>query len=115
MASSSPDERLSLVFKALADPTRRQMLSALKEGDLTLSELARPHAMTLPAVMKHLKVLAEAGLIEQKKAGRVRHCRLDEGPLVEATVWMSRHCKYWQNQFEVLATLLTTPDKGEQQ
>ena len=106
-------DNLSQVFHALADPTRRRMLEILKDGEHTLSELAEPFAMTLPAVLKHLKVLAGAGLIEHYKTGRVRHCRLEEGPMVEATVWLSRHSKYWQNQFDVLATYLTL-QKGDE-
>jgi DNA-binding transcriptional ArsR family regulator len=88
------------------------MLEMLSSGVMGISELARPLSMSLPAAVKHLKVLADAGLIEQQKTGRIQHCRLEEGPLVEATVWLSRHCKYWQNQFETLAAFLA-PVKQE--
>ena len=106
-------DRLSLVFHALADPTRRRILEVLGEGELSISELSKPFAMTMPAVMKHLKVLGDAGLIEQQKTGRVRHCRREEGPLIEATVWISRHSKYWQQQFEVMAAFLSMPPKED--
>jgi DNA-binding transcriptional ArsR family regulator len=105
------EDKLSQVFKALADPGRRQLLELLAAGERSISELAEPTGMSLPSVLKHLKVLADAGLIDQQKTGRVRHCRLEDGPLVEATVWMSRQSKYWQNQFETLAAFLAPPDK----
>ena len=107
------DDRLTQVFKALSDPGRRRMLELLAQGEHSISELARPLGMRLPSVLKHLKVLADAGLIDQQKAGRIRHCRLEEGPLVEATVWLSKHSKYWQTQFETLAAFLTMPKQKE--
>lgn len=103
------EDRLSQVFRALADPNRRRMLELLSDGERTITELATPLRMALPSALKHLKVLADAGLIDQQKSGRVRHCRLEEGPLIEATVWLSKHSKYWQNQFETLAALLVPP------
>ena len=100
------NEKLNLVFQALSDPTRRRILELLQQEEKTISELVEPFGMTMPAIMKHLKVLGDAGLVENHKTGRVRHCRLEEGPLVEATVWMSKQSKYWQAQFELLATFL---------
>jgi DNA-binding transcriptional ArsR family regulator len=101
-------DTLTLIFHALADPVRRAMLARLAEGEVSLSELARPFPITLPAVMKHLKVLAAAGLVQESKTGRVRHCSLLDGPLVEAAVWINQHSHYWQRQFEALAGFLAT-------
>lgn len=111
MANDS--EKLTLVFRALGDGTRRKMLEMLKEKEMTLSELAEPFSMTLAGVLKHVRILAAAGLIDDQKTGRVRHCRLDDGPLLDAAVWINRHSKYWQSQFETLAGFLATKTKGE--
>ena len=106
-------DQLSQVFRALADPNRRTMLEIMSTEEKSISDIADHLSMSLALVLKHLKVLADAGLIDQQKTGRVRHCRLEEGPLVDATVWLSKHTKYWQNQFETLAAFLTMP-KGEE-
>lgn len=106
-------DQLSQVFHALADPNRRRMLEAMATEEQSISDLAEHLSMSLVSVLKHLKVLADAGLIDQQKTGRVRHCRLEEGPLVDATVWLSKHTKYWQNQFETLAAFLSMPKDEE--
>lgn len=93
---------LNATFSALGDPTRRAILGALSRGQASVSELARPHKISLPAVMKHLRVLEEAGLVTQTKTGRVRHCRLTAKPLMEVSAWLSRYEMFWQNQFDNL-------------
>ena len=83
-------QRLDSTFQALADPTRRAILTALARGEVAVSVLAAPHEMSLPAVMKHLQVLERAGLITHKKKGRVRHCRLSAEPLKQTEAWLSQ-------------------------
>lgn len=79
---------LSLVFSALADPTRRLILSLLLEDDMAVTDVAEPFAMSLAAISKHLQVLAEAGLIQRERRGRVTWCKLDPGALRAASIWM---------------------------
>jgi DNA-binding transcriptional ArsR family regulator len=88
-------DQLSIVFGALADPTRRAILARLAEGEATVNELAEPFAMTLPAVSKHLKVLERAGLISRGRAAQWRPCRLEAEPLREASEWADRYRRFW--------------------
>src|SRR5688500_2262345 len=81
-------DQLSVTFAALADPTRRAILARLMEGGATVNELAAPHAMSLPSVSRHLKVLERAGLVVKGKSAQWRPCRLDAAPLAEADAWM---------------------------
>src|SRR5437016_591126 len=97
----SPD-RLSSTFAALADPTRRAILERLAAGEATVSELAAPFAMTLPAVSKHLKVLQRAGLIERGRQAQWRPCRLDAAPLKEVADWVEQYRLYWEESFDRL-------------
>jgi len=99
---------LDEVFAALADPTRRAMLSELAGGARTVGELAAPHSMTLPAISKHLTVLRRAGLITQRRAGRMQICALAPGPLREATVWLQRHQQFWTERIDSLERFLET-------
>ena len=94
--------QLDAVFRALADPTRRAILSDLRRGQTSVSVLASPYGMSLPAVMKHLRVLQKAGLVKQHKRGRVRHCRLAARPLKEAEAWLSKYRLFWENQLDSL-------------
>ena len=80
---------LSATFAALADPTRRAILARLAEGEATVNELAAPHAMSLPAVSRHLKVLEQAGLVAKSRSAQWRVCRLDAAPLAEADAWLA--------------------------
>ncbi|WP_249997619.1 helix-turn-helix transcriptional regulator [Actinoplanes sp. M2I2] len=89
-------DRLSAVFAALADPTRRAVLARLAEGPATVNEIAEPFAMTLPAVSKHLKVLERAGLISRGRQAQWRPCRLEAEPLRAADEWMSRYRVFWE-------------------
>jgi DNA-binding transcriptional ArsR family regulator len=98
---------LDRTFAALADPTRRALLAQLGEhAHLSVSELARPFTMSLPAVMKHLDVLSEAGLIAREKTGRTVVCRLQAAPMAEATDWLSRYEKFWSERLDRLAAFL---------
>lgn len=109
-------DSLDSTFGALADPTRRAILSALMLGQASISELAKPHRMSLPAVMKHLRVLEDAGLVSQKKSGRTRHCQLVAEPLKDAEQWINQYCVFWQNQFASLDRFLSQEEeKGENQ
>ncbi|HEX8037189.1 MAG TPA: metalloregulator ArsR/SmtB family transcription factor [Ktedonobacterales bacterium] len=96
------DDRLSRIFAALADPTRRAILARLALGEATVMELAEPFAMTLPAVSKHLKVLERAGLIERSREAQWRPARLAAGPLKEAADWLEYYRQYWEQGFDRL-------------
>ena len=89
---------LSTTFAALADPTRRAMLSRLVEGEATVNELAAPHAMSLPSVSRHLKVLEQAGLVVKGRSAQWRPCRLDVAPLVEAEAWMAPYRAFFETR-----------------
>ncbi|AUA58579.1 transcriptional regulator [Achromobacter spanius] len=100
------DDTLDSVFSALADGTRRRVLADLEQGTATVSELARPHAMSLPAFLKHLRVLEDAGLIARAKDGRVVSCTLSPQPMQAASDWLTRYEKFWTGQFDSLARYL---------
>jgi DNA-binding transcriptional ArsR family regulator len=95
-------EKLDRTFSALADPTRRAILATLSGGQASVTQLAQPYRMSLPAVMKHLRVLEKAGLVSQQKIGRVRHCRLAVQPLQQASNWLSQYRSFWEKQLEAL-------------
>lgn len=95
-------DQLSLTFAALADPTRRAILAQLMEGEATVGELAAPHAMTLPAVSKHLKVLERAHLISRSRTAQWRPCQLEAQPLQEATGWLERYRQFWDESWTKL-------------
>jgi DNA-binding transcriptional ArsR family regulator len=98
--------KLDRTFSALADPTRRAILATLSGGQASVTQLAQPHRMSLPAVMKHLRVLQKAGLVSQQKIGRVRHCRLAVQPLQQASEWLAQYRSFWEKQLESLARYL---------
>jgi DNA-binding transcriptional ArsR family regulator len=102
---TGPD-RLSATFAALADPTRRAILARLSSGEVTVSELARPFEMTLPAVTKHLKVLQRAGLISQGRQAQWRPCRLEARPLQDTTGWLGAYRRFWDERLDRLADYL---------
>ncbi len=95
-------DQLSLTFGALSDPTRRAILARLAEGEATVTELAEPFAMSLPAVSKHLKVLERAGLITRGREAQWRPARLDPEPLKEASGWLEDYRRFWDESFERL-------------
>ncbi len=91
----SPDQ-LSSTFAALADPTRRAILARLAGGEAAVTELAKPFAMSLPAISKHLKVLERAGLIARGREAQWRPCRLEAGPLKDASDWLDGYREFWE-------------------
>ena len=95
-------DRLDATFAALADPTRRAILARLASGEATVTELAAPFAMSLPAVSKHLKVLERAGLIARSRQAQWRPCRLEAGPLKEVADWVAEYRGHWEQQFDRL-------------
>ena len=101
-----PDDRLSHTFAALADPTRRAILARLVQGETSVTSLAEPFQMSLPAVSKHLKVLERAGLVSRGREAQWRPCRLDAGPLKEATDWLEPYRAQWEARFDRLDALL---------
>ncbi len=97
----SPD-RLSKVFAALADPTRREILAQLSRGVLSVTELAEPHDMSLPAISKHLRVLEHSGLIARGRDAQWRPCRLQAAPLKEAVDWIGQYKRHWEESLDRL-------------
>ena len=89
-------DQLSAVFAALADPTRRAILARLADGPATVGEIAEPFTLTLPAISKHLAVLERAGLIARGRRAQWRPCRLEAGPLREASEWIGRYRTFWE-------------------
>jgi DNA-binding transcriptional ArsR family regulator len=97
---------LNRTFAALADPTRRRILAHLARGDKCVTHLARPHAMSLPAVSKHLRVLERAGLLTRRRDGRIHEMRLDAKPLRQAAQWVEEYRRFWQGSLDRLAQYL---------
>lgn len=102
----SGTDGLSTVFAALADPTRRAILLRLMEGDASVAQLAAPFDMSQPAVSKHLKVLESAGLISRTRVATANYSHLEAGPLREATEWMQRYKRFWNESFDKLDAAL---------
>ncbi|HEY0673116.1 MAG TPA: metalloregulator ArsR/SmtB family transcription factor [Longimicrobiales bacterium] len=107
------EARLDRTFAALADPTRRAILTRLTQGEAAVSELAEPFDMSLPAISKHLKVLENAGLIRRARDGQWRPCRLEAKPLKEAADWVERYRAFWEGSFDRLDAYLRDVQKGE--
>ena len=99
-------DRLDATFAALADPTRRAILSRLASGELSVTELAKPFKMSQPAISKHLKVLERAGLISRGRDAQRRPCRIEAEPLAEADEWLEEYRKIWEGTFQRLDDLL---------
>lgn len=106
-------DSLSATFAALADPTRRAILAQLAKGEATVSELAAPHAMTLPGVSKHLKVLERAGLVVKGRDAQRRPCRLGVVPLRDVDAWMETYRAFFENRFDRLEAHLKTLDENQ--
>ena len=98
----STNDKLSSTFSALADPTRRAILARLASGEASVTEIARPLKMTMPAVTKHLKVLQKAGLIRQERKAQWRPCFLVATPLKEASDWVDQYRRFWEESFDRL-------------
>lgn len=97
---------IDATFAALADPTRRAMLCRLRDGDATVSELASPHAISMPAVLKHLGKLEAAGLVQRRKSGRVVTCSLNIDPLTDAMQWLNENVAAWEARLDALEVYL---------
>ena len=110
-ASEASEHRLDALFFALSDPVRRRILERLDGEALLVSELAAPFDISLQAVSRHIQVLVRAGLIQQERSGRISRCSLDVGPLFDAALWLNRYSKYWQEQFGLMAAVLSEIDE----
>jgi DNA-binding transcriptional ArsR family regulator len=106
-------DHLSNTFAALADPTRRAILARLASGEASVTELAEPFEMSMPAVSKHLKVLERAGLIARGREAQWRPCRLDAGPLKDAAGWVENYRRFWDESFQRLDAYLVELKKKE--
>lgn len=101
-----PSANLDTVFSALADPTRRAILARLASGEATVTELAEPFEMSLPAISKHLKVLEHSGLITRGREAQWRPCRLEPAPLKEVSDWVEKYRRHWEASFDRLENYL---------
>jgi DNA-binding transcriptional ArsR family regulator len=99
-------DRLSVTFAALADPTRRAILARLAQGEATVTELAEPFDLSLPAISKHLKVLQHAGLVTQVRRAQWRPCRIEPAPLREIATWMEEYRQFWDESWDRLDVYL---------
>jgi DNA-binding transcriptional ArsR family regulator len=97
-----PTDQLSATFAALADPTRRAILARLLSGERSVTELAEPFEMSMPAVSKHLRVLERAGLIARRRDAQWRHCRIEGGPLKDVADWTERYRHIWEGRLDRL-------------
>ncbi|HEY2103711.1 MAG TPA: metalloregulator ArsR/SmtB family transcription factor [Chthoniobacterales bacterium] len=107
MVKHSPN--LNRTFAALADPTRRRILADLARGEQCVTRLARPYAMSLPAISKHLRVLEKAGLLRRRRYGRVHEMHLEAKPLKAAAQWVEEYRKFWEGSLDRLAAYLEKP------
>jgi DNA-binding transcriptional ArsR family regulator len=107
-----PADQLTVTFAALADPTRRAILGRLAEGDATVTELAKPFPVSLPAISRHLKVLERAGLISRNRSAQSRPSSLRAEPLQEATAWMERYRAIWEGRMDRLDDHLREIQRG---
>ena len=103
-----PPDRLSTIFSALADPTRRAILARLSAGEATVTDLAAPFSMSLPAISKHLKVLERAGLIVRGRDAQWRPCRLEPAPLRRVADWAHQYREFWEERYEHVDGYLRT-------
>lgn len=110
-----PTDPLSRTFSALADPTRRAILARLSKGEATVTELAAPFAISLPAVTKHLKVLERAGLITRGREAQWRPCTLAASPLREASQWVEQYREHWEQRLDRMESYIRTLQEQQQQ
>jgi DNA-binding transcriptional ArsR family regulator len=106
-------DQLSATFAALADPTRRAILARLADGDATVTELAKPFSVSLPAISRHLKVLERAGLISRNRSAQFRPSTLRPEPLAEAAAWMETYTEMWESRMDRLDKHLREIQKGQ--
>lgn len=109
------DKKLDATFAALADPTRRAILARLANGEVSVMELAKPFAMSQPAISKHLRVLEHAGLISRGRDAQRRPCRIEARPLADATEWLEDYRQIWEQSFQKLDALLKVLKTKEKQ
>jgi DNA-binding transcriptional ArsR family regulator len=112
LQQASPDP-LSATFSALADPTRRAILARLASGEVSVTKLAEPFEMSMPAISKHLKVLERAGLIARGREAQWRPCRLEAGPLKDVSNWVETYRQFWEESFDRLDVYLAELKKNE--
>ena len=110
---SGPRIHIDRVFHALGDPTRRAILDKLSEGPLSVSRLATPLDITLTAVVQHLQVLEESGLVHTEKVGRVRTCRIETAGFSALEHWISAHRSVWERRLDRLGDLLAEPERDK--
>ena len=108
-------EELDLAFQALSDPGRRAMVERLSFGPASVSELAKPLPMTLSAVVQHLKILEEAGLVKSRKVGRVRTCTLEIRAMTQVERWIAERKRFWEQQYDQLEAYLAATDPENDQ
>src|ERR1700685_1860939 len=117
MRQSMAHEQIDLTLSALADPTRRAILSRLASGEASVNELAAPFDMSQPSISKHLKVLERAGLISRGRSAQFRPCRLEAAPLKEVAAWVEQYRRYWEESLDRLDSYLREaqlePRKGK--
>jgi len=106
LQTTTPPDSLSATFSALADPTRRAILARLASGEISVTKLAEPFAMSMPAISKHLKVLERAGLIARGREAQWRPCRLEAGPLRDVSDWVENYRRFWEESFDRLDAYL---------
>ncbi len=106
-------DRLSATFAALADPTRRGILARLSSGEASVTQLAEPYRMSMPAISKHLKVLERAGLIARGREAQWRPCRLEAAPMKDAAGWLEQYRQFWEQSFDRLDAYLVELKKVE--
>ena len=111
MLNQIPETTLDLMFQALSDPTRRRMVERLSRGPASVSELAQPFAMSLPAVVQHLQVLEQSGLVRSQKVGRVRTCTIEASALTQAEQWLNDQRLMWERRLDRLGDFLAADDR----
>jgi DNA-binding transcriptional ArsR family regulator len=113
MLNQTTSPSLDLMFQALADPTRRMMVDRLSRGPASVSELAKPFEMSLPAVVQHLQVLEQSGLVKSEKVGRVRTCTIDSTAMSQAEKWINDRRIQWERRLDRLGEFLAANEDGE--
>jgi DNA-binding transcriptional ArsR family regulator len=113
MLNQTTSSSLDLMFQALADPTRRMMVDRLSRGPASVSELAKPFEMSLPAVVQHLQVLEQSGLVKSEKVGRVRTCTIDSTAMSQAEKWINDRRIQWERRLDRLGEFLAANEDGE--
>lgn len=112
-SSVAREDKLDAVFSALGDPTRRRILTRLARGPASITELAEPFTMTLPAVSKHLRVLERAGLLRREREGWYQRCYLQAGPLESAALFLARYRPFWERTLDELARYVERPSASK--